>query len=81
MQALFNFRADLRNDPSSKGQLAAAKRTFGPLKRYAVAPIHTRFDAVTWFVWDAEAYNEDGDPAIIRQADTLWDAVKGLPLR
>ena len=81
MQPIFNFRTDLQNDPSSKGQLAARKRTFGPLKRYAVAPIHTRFDAVTWFVWDAEASDEDAGPAVIRQADTLWEAIKGLPVR
>lgn len=43
----------IANDPSRKGQLAAPKQTFGEFRRYAVAPLHTRFDAITWFVWDA----------------------------
>jgi hypothetical protein len=37
------------NDPTRRGQLAAPMRIFGEYSRYAVAPVHTRFDAVEWF--------------------------------
>ena len=66
------------NDPALKGNLAARKQLFGDFKRYAVAPLHTRFDAITWFVWDADVADENGDPAVIRQADTLEEAIAGL---
>jgi len=71
---------NLTNDSSKAGQLCAPKRTFGPLRRYAFAPVHTRFGAVQWFVWDAETVDPviDG-PAIIRQEDTLTAALDGLP--
>jgi len=69
----------LHNDPSRKGQLAASKRLFGEYSRYAVAPVHTRFDAVEWFVWDAMSWEPDGtNPAVIRQASTEAEAVEGL---
>jgi hypothetical protein len=72
-------REALVNDPTRKGQLAAPKRIFGDWRRYAVAPVHTRFDAVEWFVWDAESWDEDGtNPAVIRQASTEAEAVEGL---
>jgi hypothetical protein len=66
------------NDPARKGELAARKQTFGDYRRYAVAPVHTRFDAVEWFVWDAELA-ADGEPAVvIRQEPTLEAAISGL---
>ena len=69
----------LRNDPSRKGQFAAPKRRFGEYRRYCVAPVHTRFDAVEWCVWDAESYDSYGvSPALIRQASTEAEAVEGL---
>ena len=49
-----NFKEHYQNKPELKGSPAAPKEYFGDWKRYAIAPIHTRFDAVTWFVWDAE---------------------------
>lgn len=68
------------NDPSKKGQLAARKQFFGACRRYAVAPIHTRFDALEWFVWDAEHELSDMNHAeVIRQAATLDEALAGLP--
>jgi hypothetical protein len=67
----------LTNDPTRKGQLAAPKRLFGDLRRYAVAPVHTRFDAVEWFVWDAHT-DDHGHPAVIRQASTEAEAIQGL---
>jgi hypothetical protein len=67
------------NDPSKKGRLAAPKQLFGDHHRYAVAPLHTRFDAIVWFVWDANIYaDENGGPDVIRQAETLEEAVAGL---
>lgn len=43
------------------------------------APVHTRFDAVEWFVWDANVYADaSGTPAVIRQASTEAEAVEGL---
>ena len=66
------------NNPALKGKLAARKQLFGEFRRYAVAPLHTRFDAITWFVWDAHVADENGDPAVIRQADTLAEAIAGL---
>jgi hypothetical protein len=67
------------NDPTRKGQLAAPKLLFGDYHRYAVAPIHTRFDALEWCVWDADLTDEvTGKPAIIRQASSQAEAVAGL---
>lgn len=75
-----SFKSTYRNEPAKAGQLAARKRLFGDCSRYAVAPVHTRFDAVQWFVWDAEHpwIDGDGKPNVIRQADKLEDAVHGL---
>ena len=75
-----SFASSYKNDPEKKGQLAARKRLFGDCSRYAVAPVHTRFDAVQWFVWDAEHpwINDTGKPAIIRQACSLEEAIKDL---
>jgi hypothetical protein len=69
----------LRNDPTQAGKLAGRKRLFGEYHRYAVYPVHTRFDAVEWFVVDA--YEVDlvtGGPAVIRQSPTEAEAVAGL---
>lgn len=74
---MLKFKSTYRNDPAKAGQLAARKQMFGGYSRFAVAPVHTRFDAVTWFVWDAE-HIDDGLPRVIRQADTLESALVGL---
>ena len=67
------------NNPAIKGSLAARKQLFGEHFRYAVAPVHTRFDAVEWFVWDAEhALSTMGRAEVIRQAATLEEAMEGL---
>ena len=69
----------IRNDPSKDGKLAARKRSFGEYHRYAVFPVHTRWDAVTWFVEDADITDPiTGKPDIIRQAPTEQEAVEGL---
>ncbi len=75
----FSFPATVANKPSAHGQLAAKRQFLGDDFRYAVAPVHTRFDAVEWFVWDAEHPLSDLHHAeVIRQAATLEEAIKGL---
>lgn len=68
----------MHNMPERAGQLATNKLTFGPNRRYAVAAVYTRFEAVEWFVWDAEKPMPDGSPDVIRQEPTLAKAVAGL---
>lgn len=69
----------LTNNPALKGQPAARKQFFGERGRFAVWPVHTRFDAVEWFVADAEHPLSDMSRAeVIRQADTREQAVEGL---
>jgi len=68
----------VKNDPRKAGQFAGERERFGPFRRYAVAPVHTRFEAVQWFVWDAEAPTDDGLMAVIRQENTREDAMRGL---
>ncbi len=73
------FPAEIVNDPSKRGQLAAPKVLFGEVSRYAIAPIHTRFGDVVWFVWDAESNIEETHMAdVIRQEATFERAVEGL---
>ena len=68
-----------RNDPSKAGALAGRKVLFGDYSRFAVAPVHTRSDAVEWFVWDAYVTDEvTGLPAVVRQESTREAAVSGL---
>jgi hypothetical protein len=62
------------NNTLLAGQLASRKITFGRLSRYAVAAVHTRFDAVEWFVWDAENPGYE----VIRQDATFRGAIAGL---
>lgn len=74
-----SFAAAIVNNPALHGQPAARKQLFGTNSRYAIAPVHTRFDAVEWFVWDAEHPLSTMDRAeVIRQAATLDEALAGL---
>jgi len=74
-----SFSFPLTNDPMLRGSTAAPKQRFGKFGRYAIAPIHTRFDAVEWVVWDADIIDEaTGLAAIIRQANTMDEALRGL---
>jgi hypothetical protein len=67
------------NNPNLAGQLASRKAFVGHCKRLAVYAVHSRFDAVSWFVADAYLLDElTGFPSIIRQEDTLADAIAGL---
>jgi len=67
------------NNPNHAGALAAYKELFGDCNRFAIAPVHTRFDAVCWFVWDAHRPDKHGHATIIRQADTRDEALRNLP--
>ena len=52
----------MRNKPDLAGKRAGKARFFGPFRRFAVYPIHTRFQDVAWVFSDAEALAEDGLP-------------------
>jgi hypothetical protein len=68
------------NDPARAGKTASRRMYFGDLSRFAVYAIHTRHEAVTWIVTDADT----PDPlfpdfaAIIRQAASFQEAIAGL---
>jgi hypothetical protein len=67
------------NNPKLAGQQAGPKAYFGEHRRFAVYPVHTRFDAVSWFVADAELIDEaTGFASIIRQEATKEAAMDGL---
>lgn len=76
--AMFNNTDAVANNPNVKGSLATPKERFGDHGRFAVAAVHTRFDAVEWFVWDAEETDDLGLATVIRQAATREAAVAGL---
>lgn len=71
---MLDFPANIINNPRRAGALAAQRQFFCG-SRYCVAPVHTRFDAITWFVWDALKLDDGGYPSIIRQEETLEAAI------
>lgn len=71
-------QVSLVNDPSKAGRRAGKTRFIGEASRYAVFPVHTRFDAICWFVTDAERQDEYGFAEVVRQCDTFEEAIKGL---
>ncbi len=74
-----SFSAIPGNNSLLRGSLAAPKQRFGENGRYAVAPVHTRFDAIEWFVWDAEhPLSTLSRAEVIRPAATLEEALRGL---
>jgi hypothetical protein len=66
------------NQPALRGELAAEKQYLGPVSRFSVAPVHTRFDCVEWFVWDAWRTDAEGMSTVLRQSNTLAHAIQGL---
>ena len=68
----------IQNDPSKKGQRASKPVMFGECKRFCAFAVHTRFDAVEWFVEDAESVDEYGLPAVASQGETFEDATRGF---
>lgn len=71
-------KAHKPNDPKQAGTRAAEKEYFGVFRRFAVYPVHTRFDDVKWFVADSETPDELGHASIIRQEDSRAAAIQGL---
>ena len=66
------------NDIEKRGQRAASVCQFGPNFRYEIAPIHTRFGAHQWMIWDHETIDPMTNlPAIIRQSNTYVEALIG----
>ena len=69
----------MKNNPNLAGQLASKKVLFGGYSRFAIAPVHTRFDAVEWFVWDAERIDPvTGGPDVIAQESTKEQAMERI---
>jgi len=71
------------NNPARAGQDASKRRYFGECSRYAVFAVHTRFDAVQWFVTDAQGVTDEqvrrGElPPVIRQEPTYEAAIASL---
>lgn len=67
------------NIPHLAGQVAGKKEFFGPFNRYALFPVHTRFNSVSWIVEDAEDQDQEtGLPRIIIQEKTRADALVRL---
>jgi len=50
------------NTPALKGKRAGKTRFYGPHSRFALYPIHTRFERVAWVVADAETPDHYGLP-------------------
>ena len=50
------------NNPALKGKRAGKTRFYGPHSRFALYPIHTRFERVAWVVADAETPDSSGLP-------------------
>lgn len=69
------------NDPERAGHRASCKVTFGGHGRYGVFAVHTRGEAVQWFVTDAEVLDEvTHTPSVVRQGNTLDEALEGYEL-
>lgn len=63
------------NNPNLAGQ-QAGKPQFFDGSRFKLAPVHTRFDAVEWFIWDAEIIDDvTGNPSVVGQFDTESKAI------
>jgi len=67
------------NDPARKGEDASSRVAFGENGRFVAYAVHTRFDAVQWFVEDTTVIDSYGFFQVIRQESTLEAALSGLP--
>lgn len=63
------------NNPGLRGHRASRILRFGPGGRFQVYAIHTRFDAVEWWVADTNITYGDGRPWIIRQEPSFDEAI------
>jgi hypothetical protein len=68
------------NCPEKAGQLASLPHSFGPRGRFTICAVHTRFRKISWFVKDSETLDDKDFPVVVRQADTLSEALEGLNL-
>lgn len=65
----------IKNDTNKAG-IIASKPQFFMLHQIKVAAIHTRFDNVQWFVWDAGIIDElTGHPEVVGQYETEEEAI------
>ena len=70
-----------QNNPNKKGEKASPFAVFGECSRYKVCAVHTRFDSVSWFVFDAEQTDcITGRSLVIKQESSLIAAIKDLTL-
>lgn len=85
LAALLTMRQPF-NIPALRGHQATPKATFGGANdadgspsRYCVYAVHTTFDAVMWFVDDAEQIDEITErPLVIRQGASCAEVIQGL---
>jgi hypothetical protein len=63
------------NNPALRGHRASRVLRFGPCSRYEVFAVHTRHDAVEWWVADTNITYGDGRPMIIRQEPCFDQAI------
>ena len=49
---------NIKNDPSKAGKRTGKMILLGEFSRFAIYPVHTRGDQVSWFVSDAEIPDE-----------------------
>lgn len=66
------------NDPARRGQKASPVLAFGPMNRFRVYAVHSRFEDVSWFVDDSNITLGDGRPMIVRQERDFDSAIAGL---
>lgn len=67
-----------KNNPELAGQPAGYAKIFGPLHRYCVRAYHTTGTKVEYVVTDAETYDPDDKPVVIRRSTDFGSAIRGL---
>ncbi len=80
------MKPSIINDPIKAGQLADRPELYGPhLQGYGpqfqLYPVHTRFEAVEWFVLDRAQREPDGSDKVVGQhatADLAFEQVASL---
>lgn len=72
------FNPNPVNNPTLRGQKAGEVETIGANNRYDLFPVHTRFDAVAWFIEDRETLDAYGLAEVVVQADSRREALDTL---
>jgi len=79
LEAALRHWHGVENDSEKAGELAGGKLTCGEHHRFSIAPVHTRFGELQWFVWDAEKSDpESGLATVICQGDSFDEAYLAL---